>query len=112
AKPVCVCTKHPRNTNANGGAKPEAPKQNPYRRQHETKQQRKERRRMAKLKLTANNVETLTAKNGQRTDYWDQVQRGLALRVSPSGKKTWVAFYRTGRRFRRLTLADFPTMGL
>jgi len=40
------------------------------------------------------------------------VQRGLALRISATGKKTWVAFYRTGRRFRRLTLADYPTMGL
>jgi len=45
-----------------------------------------------KIKLTANNVETLKAKNGRRTDYWDEIQRGLALRISPSGKKTWVAF--------------------
>src|SRR5439155_26982537 len=111
AKPVCACMRHPRNTSANGGARPAAPRQNPQRRQHETKQQRKERR-MAKLKLTANNVETLSAKNGRRTDYWDTVQRGLALRISPSGKKVWIAFYRTGRRFRRLTISDYPTMGL
>jgi hypothetical protein len=67
---------------------------------------------MPKLKLTASNVEALTAKNGRRTDYWDEIQRGLALHISPSGKKTWVAFYRTGRRFRRLTISDYPTMGL
>ena len=67
---------------------------------------------MAKLKLTASNVDNLQSQNGRRTDYWDTVQRGLALRVSPSGKRSWIAFYRTGRRFRRLTLADYPTMGL
>jgi integrase len=33
---------------------------------------------------------------------------GLALRVAPSGKKTWSARYRIGRRQRRWTIGQYP----
>jgi len=37
---------------------------------------------------------------------------GLALRVPPSGKKTWSVRYRIGRRMRRLTLGGYPLITL
>jgi integrase len=37
---------------------------------------------------------------------------GFAIRVSPAGGKTWIWFYRFEGRHRRLTLGEYPTLGL
>ncbi|MFO7739095.1 MAG: Arm DNA-binding domain-containing protein, partial [Desulfatiglandaceae bacterium] len=37
--------------------------------------------------------------------------RGLALRVHPSGTKSWIYRYRHGGKARRLTLGNYPEMG-
>jgi integrase len=37
---------------------------------------------------------------------------GFAIRVSPAGSKTWIWFYRFVGRHRRLTLGEYPAMGL
>jgi integrase len=56
----------------------------------------------------------LKAKSGQdRTDYFDSSYPGLALRVSGTGRKAWVYFYRikNGKvHQRRMTLGVFPAM--
>ena len=67
---------------------------------------------MPTLKLTDPVVRTLTSASPQ-TDYWDQLQQGLGMRVGRAGGRTWVVRYRTptGTR-RRLKLGRYPTMSL
>jgi integrase len=43
---------------------------------------------------------------------WDAKQRGLALRVQPTGSKAWVCVYSRQGRPRWLTLGDAGTVGL
>jgi integrase len=43
---------------------------------------------------------------------WDTVQRGLALRVRPTGHKAWKAIYNRGGRTRWLNLGDANAIGL
>lgn len=49
---------------------------------------------MAKLKLTARNVASIKPPASGRADYWDTDPKGFGLRVSESGRKTWVVMYR------------------
>lgn len=67
---------------------------------------------MPRRALTARFVETTKVK--ARTDYWDDVVRGLVLRVSPSGVKSWTVVYtrESDGRKRRLTLGKFPSIDL
>ena len=53
------------------------------------------------FKLTKRAVEGLETRD---RDYfiWDSDMRGFGLRVYPSGKKTYLIQYRTGRRTRRI----------
>ena len=61
--------------------------------------------------LTARFVETV--KPGTiRAEHFDRSVTGLALRVSPTGGKSWVLLYRQGRRLRRWTLGRYPTLSL
>ncbi|HTE77442.1 MAG TPA: Arm DNA-binding domain-containing protein, partial [Xanthobacteraceae bacterium] len=43
---------------------------------------------------------------------WDAKQRGLALRIQPTGSKAWVCVYSRQARPRWLTLGDAGTVGL
>jgi integrase len=45
-----------------------------------------------------------------RRDYPDG--KGLHIRVSPTGSKTWVLIFRTGGKLRRLTLGTYPNISL
>jgi integrase len=63
-------------------------------------------------RLTARSVESAKALNGQRTDLFDTTVPGLALRVSPSGSKSWAVLYRSRGRLRRLTIGEAKTIGL
>jgi integrase len=56
---------------------------------------------------------------GAQTDYFDRSFPGLALRVNPTGRKTWALFHRVNGRLRRLTLREpdtdastYPTVSL
>jgi len=67
---------------------------------------------MARRVLTAKFVESVKVES--RTDYWDDVVRGLVLRVSPSGVKSWTVVYTRasdGGRC-RLTLGKYPVIAL
>ena len=63
-------------------------------------------------KLTALAADKLTVKSG-RKDFFDPAYPGLALRVSDTGRKSWVYFYRikNGKvHQRRMTLGTYPAM--
>ena len=61
--------------------------------------------------LTARFVATVTPAETRR-EYFDRVVTGLALRVAPTGTKSWVLIYRQGRRLSRWTLGRYPTLSL
>jgi integrase len=64
--------------------------------------------------ITTAAAERLTAKSG-RVDHFDSSYPGLALRVSDTGRKSWVYFYRikNGRvQQRRMTLGTYPAMSV
>lgn len=67
---------------------------------------------MPRKKLEAKAIGSLPAVGGRRTDYADTVRRGLVLRVSPSGVRTWVLLYRAGGRVRRYRLGWWPETSL
>ncbi|WP_421850622.1 tyrosine-type recombinase/integrase [Oricola sp.] len=67
---------------------------------------------MPRKNLTTRFVETV--KVDVRTDFWDDIVRGLVLRVSPSGVKSWTAVYvrESDGAKRRLTIGQFPAIKL
>ena len=63
--------------------------------------------------LTARRVESLKPTPGTRLELFDTLIAGLALRVTPTGHKSWSVHYRTAEhRLRRLTLGSYPTVSL
>jgi hypothetical protein len=63
------------------------------------------------IKFGARTVETLKPTR-TRVDYFDASTPGLALRVSPTGAKSWAVLYRHRGRLRRLTLGSAAVLGL
>jgi hypothetical protein len=63
-------------------------------------------------KFTARWIETVSVET--RTDFTDPDVKGLALRVTPKGSKSWAYSYRrrSDGRKRRLTLGEFPAVSL
>lgn len=67
---------------------------------------------MPRKNLTARFVETVKVET--RTDIWDDMIKGLVLRVSPTGVKAWSVVYTResdGSR-QRVTIGQFPAVGL
>ncbi len=56
------------------------------------------------MKLNARTVDSIKPTPGKRVDYFDSEVRGLALRVTEHGVKSWSVLYRHRGRLRRLTL--------
>ena len=48
----------------------------------------------------------------KRVEYFDENLPSFALRVSPTGTKTFVLFYRRGRQQRRYTIGRYPQLSL
>jgi Arm DNA-binding domain len=62
---------------------------------------------MATQNLTVRSIEGL--KPGRtRYEVFDALTPGLAIRVTPTGHKSWVLLYRYHGRLRRLTLGRYP----
>lgn len=62
--------------------------------------------------LTDRAVAALKAEAGRRIARPDGEVPGLAIRVSPGGRKTWALTYRIGRRQRRWTIGTYPVISL
>lgn len=67
---------------------------------------------MPRKNLTSRFCESV--KVDERTDYQDEIVRGLALRVSPNGTKTWNVVYtrQSDNSKQRVKLGRFPAMTL
>lgn len=63
-------------------------------------------------RFTAQFVESVRAPEVGQRDYWDDHTRGLGLRVSQGGRKTWTVIFRFHGRSRRLTLGTYPVLSL
>src|SRR5437899_6499593 len=59
---------------------------------------------MPTTKLTQAAVEKLKAPEKGRVEYWDSQLPGFGLRISKSGRKTWIALYRVGGQLVRETI--------
>ena len=67
---------------------------------------------LGRIALTDRTVRALKPPAAGRLDVWDEDNPGFGLRVSSSGRRTWILMYRMGKTLRRLTLGRFPTLGL
>lgn len=67
---------------------------------------------MPRLALTTRAIESARTPSDQRLELWDATLRGLVLRVTPDGIRTWCIVYRHHGRKRRLTLGRYPGLGL
>ena len=65
---------------------------------------------MPRVSLTDRRV--ASAKSASRIAYFDTKTRGLALRVTPAGAKTWSFVYRRAGRPKWLTLGSYPAVTL
>jgi len=63
------------------------------------------------VKLTPRSVKTLPADGGRR-DFRDSLERGLILRVTPNGARSFSLDYRFGGRRRRYTIGDVEDISL
>ena len=66
---------------------------------------------MATQNLTVRFIESLKPVS-TRYEIFDAQTPGLAMRVTPSGHKSWVLLYRHHGRLRRVTLGRYPDRGL
>lgn len=67
---------------------------------------------MPRRALTAASVERIKPPASGQVEHFDKGFPGLALRVSYGGARSFVFFYRTGGRLRRMTLGQHPAMSL
>ena len=66
---------------------------------------------MATQALTTRGIDALPAPR-TRIEIFDLLTPGLAIRVTPTGHKSWTLLYRHQGRHRRLTLGRYPDLGL
>lgn len=67
---------------------------------------------MPTIKFQPTTAKSLKANPAARVEYFDLDQPGLALRVTPTGAKSWAVLYRHRGRLRRLTLGALKAIGL
>lgn len=66
---------------------------------------------MPRISLTDKTIRALKSEKYQ-DDFWDVHAPGLGVRVTASGKKTFFCRYRLGKSQRRMSLGEFPALGL
>lgn len=67
---------------------------------------------MSDVVLTDLAIRKLAAEPGRRYEVFDAKLPAFAVRVFPSGVKSFVVFVRAGGRLQRITLGRFPMLGL
>ncbi len=68
---------------------------------------------MAIKRLTARLVETASHDcAGKRTELRDKLERGLKLRITPTGRKSWALQYTRDRKNKTITLGPYPQYSL
>ena len=67
---------------------------------------------MPSIKFTAKSVNAIKLPVVGQVDYWDQTMPGFGLRVSASGRKSWIAMYRHEGVKRRMTIGTCPPLSL
>ncbi len=67
---------------------------------------------MPKKRLTAAMVERISPPAKGQVEYYDLNMPGFALRVSYSGTKSWIVMARVHGKLTRLTLGEWPIIGL
>ena len=68
---------------------------------------------MPKLNFTHKALQSIKANPDKRIEYWDTSMNGrFGLRVSTSGKKTWVVMYRINQKLKRFTIGSFEDIPL
>lgn len=65
-----------------------------------------------KTVLTDLRVKNIKPPARGREEHFDAALPGFAMRVTSSGAKSWVCFYRVGGRLRRYTLGRYPALSL
>jgi integrase len=67
---------------------------------------------MPEMRLTERQCAAAVAPQGSRLELQDTYLRGLALRVTDRGSKSWVVRYRTPKGQSRFTIGPFPAVSL
>lgn len=68
---------------------------------------------MPKINFTHKALLSIKADPNKRVEYWDQSMNGrFGLRVSTSGKKSWVVMYRINQKAKRYTIGSFDDIPL
>ena len=69
---------------------------------------------MPRIPFTDRSIKAAGAPSGGQIEYFELDGRlpGFGLRLSASGRKSWILLYRSGRHPRRLTLGTYPILGL
>ena len=52
-------------------------------------------------------IEQIKPRNNQ-FEYWDKKYPGFGIRITPSGRKSWVGLTRFNGKLKRVTLGTFP----
>jgi integrase len=65
-----------------------------------------------RMLFTDRGVMSIRPVPGKQIDYFDERMPGFGLRVSGSGRRSWIVIYRIGGRLRRLTLGPYPYLSL
>jgi integrase len=63
------------------------------------------------MKFTNTSIKALRFKS-ERYEQWEDNGKGFGVRVSPSGRKSWIFMYRYEGRARRMTLGVYPKVTL
>ena len=63
------------------------------------------------MKLTDSKIKALKPKL-ERYEEWEDNGKGFGVRISPSGRKSWIYMYRFEGRARRMTIGVYPKMTL
>src|SRR6185437_309683 len=67
---------------------------------------------MPTISFVARSISRLKIPNNPRVEYFDKSTPGFGLRVTSSGHRSWICFYRHKGVKRRYTVGTYPQLGL